>query len=383
MNPLSPQGSRRRDFLLMAIIGLLTIIVISVSAEFIARTRYYESATSLNACLDDSDPKLGVRGKPNTVCHEKSLESADVQYRLDARGYRSDTAPGPKPATVYRIVLIGSSVPMGERAELKESIAALLAPRLSARTGRKIEVYNEGMAWGFARNTNLRFQDALDVQPDLILWLVTPLDIARSEMTLPHLVDTPPAGNGIESLKNAILKAVRKHGGEIVIGQVLRHYLYNFQSTNETVRSYLQGQSADDESGFLRVAQGPVWQGHWVDFAGHTQDMFARARAAGIPMAVAFAPDREQAAMISLGEWPKDFDPYGIDERVRRLVEADGGTFIELLPRFREVPDSQRLYLPLDGHPTVAGYAFLSDALTAQLTAGTIPALGARAAGGS
>jgi hypothetical protein len=366
----------------MPLIGLLTIVVFCVSAELIARTHFYESPIGMGPCLDDSDPTKGVRGRPNTVCREKSLESDDIEYRLDSRGYRSAVELRAKGSGVYRIVLIGSSIAMGERTQLNNSPAALLAPRLSALTGRQIEVYNEGMAWGFARNANLRFQDAVDVQPDLILWVVTPLDIARSEATLARESDTPPPAKGIEHLKNTLLRYIREHGGEIVIGQVLRHYLYEFQSEDQFVRASLQDKSSDDESGFLRLAQGPAWQQHWVDFGGHAQDMLARAHAAGIPMAVVFAPNRLQAAMISAGEWPAGYDPYGVNRNVQSLVAAGGGTFIGLLPHYRAIPGSEHFYLALDGHPTTAGYAFLGEAIAQQLTRGAIPALGARTAGG-
>jgi hypothetical protein len=69
------------------------------------------------------------------------------------------------------------------------------------------------------------------------------------------------------------------------------------------------------------------------------------------------------------------------DAGLHKLVAADGGDFLALLPRFRNGPDSLRFNSPLDGHPTPAGYAFLTYALIEQLTAGTIPALGTRAEG--
>jgi hypothetical protein len=371
------EDTRRRDFILLPLIALLATAILGVSAELIARTRFYELPVGMAACLDGGDPAKGVRGRPNTVCHEKSLESDNIEYRLDSRGYRSDTDLPRKQSDVYRIVLIGSSVAMGERTPLNTTPAALLAPRLSNLTDRKVEVYNEGMAWGFARNASLRFRDAIEVQPDLILWVVTPLDIARSEETLAREVETPLPASGIQHLKTSILQYIRSHGGDIVIGQVLRHYLYELQSEDQFVHAALQSASPDDESGFLRIEQGPVWQKHWADFAGHAHDMFAQARAGGISLAVAFVPNRLQAAVISRGEWPAGFDPYSIDRNLQKLVQADGGTFIELLPHYAAVPGSEHFYLPIDGHPTSDGYAFLSEALARQLTGGPIPALAA------
>jgi hypothetical protein len=384
MSGTAAQVTGRRDLLLMPLIGILTIAVVAVTAELLARAHhFYESAAGMAACLDDSDPARGVRGIPNSVCREKSLESDDIEIRLDSRGYRSDWEPGPKRSDVYRIVLIGSSVALGERTQFENSPAALLAPRIAALSGTRVEVYSEGMAWGFARNADLRFQDAIDLQPDLILWVVTPLDIARSEETLVRQPDSPPPANGIGRLKYQVLQYIRSHGGDIVIGQVLRHYLYELQSEKQFVRSAVQNLSPDDELGFLYITQGPAWQQHWADFTAHARDMFTRARAADIPMAVVFAPNRLQAAMISQGVWPAGFDPYGINRSVQSRTAAQGATFIGILPHYAAVPGSEHLYLALDGHPTDSGYHFLAQAIAEELTSGAIPRLARAPTAGS
>jgi hypothetical protein len=84
--------------------------------------------------------------------------------------------------------------------------------------------------------------------------------------------------------------------------------------------------------------------------------------------------------MISAGQWPAGYDPYGMDHRVQKLVEAAGGMFIEILPDYGAVPGSEHFYLALDGHPTQAGYAFLAEAIAQRLAGGAVPALGTRVA---
>lgn len=367
MSEAPPRGKGRRDIFVMSLIGLVTIGSIAVAAELLARTRFYELPTSLAACLT-SDPEKGVKGIPYCKTREKSLESPEIEYRLDSHGYRSDVELTGKARDVFRIVFIGSSVAMGERAELEQSVGALLGPRLAVSSGRKIEVYNEAMGFGFARNTHLRFQDAIDANPDLILWMVTPLDLARSEETLAREPDVPPPVGGLQSLKAKVLESLRQHGGTVVLGQALRHYLYEVQSADQYIRAALQGKTESDEAGFLLVNQGPTWNQHWADFAGHAKDMFARAHSAGITMAVAYAPNRVEAAMISAGKWPAGYDPYAIDAKLRDLVVTDQGVFLELLPHYREVVGAEHMFLAIDGHPTVAGYAFLADALGKEMT---------------
>jgi len=88
--PLAEGSIARRDWLLLPLLGLLTIIALFLAMELIARKSFSESASSIENCLILSDPAHGVRGIPNSVCSEKSLESPAVEFRLDGAGYRSD-----------------------------------------------------------------------------------------------------------------------------------------------------------------------------------------------------------------------------------------------------------------------------------------------------
>jgi hypothetical protein len=366
----------RRDWVLLPLLALLTVALICVCAELVARRTFGESATSLESCLVLTEPASGVRGIPNSVCWEKTPESPLIEYRLDGAGYRSGMEYGPKSPGTYRIVMIGSSVAMGERVPFEKTLAALLPKELSRRRARKIELYNEGMAYGFARNTALRFQDALRAQPDLILWVLTPLDIERAGFTyVKNSFDKPASSNGpIDSLKNAILDIVRKRGGSIVVGNALRHWLYEFQSQRQYIHSFLLNRADEGEAGFLKGELSPQWQAHVSEFDSYAADIEQKAKAAGVPFAATFAPNRVQAAMISLGEWPPGFDPYQLDKALWSVITRNGGTYIDILPDFRALLAPEHLYYPLDGHPDAKGHAVLADLLAKELV-GAIPEL--------
>ena len=98
---------------------------------------------------------------------------------------------GPKPADTYRIVLIGSSFNYGMGVASQEGFATLLPRQLSRRTGRKIELYNEAMQWGFPRSVDLRFGEVLAAKPDLILWPLTPMDFDGVNVTVPLYLGAP------------------------------------------------------------------------------------------------------------------------------------------------------------------------------------------------
>lgn len=377
-----PARLARRDWVLLPLLALLTISAISVSAELIARRFFSESTTSLDSCLVLNEPATGIRGIPNSVCWEKTLESPLVEYRLDGAGYRSGSAIyGPKTPGVYRIVMIGSSMVMGERVPFDKSLAALLPEELSRRAGRKIEVYDEGMAYGFAGNTALRFQDALAMKPDLILWVLMPLDIEKAGFTyVKNAFKRPPSSDGaIDAAKNAILAVIRRHGGDIVIGRALRHWLYEFQSQSQYIHSYLLNKPDVGETGFLRATFGPVWSAHLKEFDAYAADIAGKAHSAAVPLVATLAPNRAQAAMISLGEWPAGFDPYRLDRELQSVITRQGGIYLDILPEFRMLPSPEHYYYPLDGHPDAAGHAALAGVLAEVLGNGAIPEL--RAAG--
>jgi hypothetical protein len=355
----------RRDWVLLPLLALLTVSVMAISAELIARRFFSESTTSLDSCLVLSEPATGIRGIPNSVCSEKTLESPLVEYRLDGAGFRSGPVHGSKPAGVYRIVLIGSSVAMGERVPFEKSLAALLPEQLSRQSGRKIELYNEGMAYGFPRNSALRFQDVLRAEPDLILWVLTPMDIEKAGFSyVKNSFSMPaPADGPLGALKNAILDKIRKNGGTIVVGNAMRHWLYEVQSQSQYIHSYLLNKSDDSEAGFLRAAPGPEWAARVKEFATYAADIEERAESANVPFVATFAPNRAQAAMISLGEWPAGYDPYRLDADLRSVVTGHGGTYLDILPQYRMLPNPEHFYYPLDGHPDAAGYAVLAGLL--------------------
>ena len=266
---------------------------------------------------------------------------------------------------------------MGELVPFERTMGAILPEDLSQLSSRKVELYNEGMAYGFARNAALRFQDALRAQPDLILWVLTPLDVERAGFTyVENSFNKPAPTNGpMDSLKNSILKEIRERGGRIVIGNALRHWLYELQSQRQYIHSFLLNRPDEGEAGFLKEQFSPQWQAHLSEFDSYAADIEQRAKAAGVPFAATFAPNRVLAAMVSLGEWPPGFDPYHLDKTLRSIVVSHGGTYIDILPDFRTLIGPEHFYYPLDGHPNTQGQAALAHVLAKELASGAIPKL--------
>jgi hypothetical protein len=133
----------------------------------------------------------------------------------------------------------------------------------------------------------------------------------------------------------------------------------------------MRGESSD----YLRDTPSEVWQQNLEKFGHYFADVQAQANQVGAVVVVVMLPSRAQAAMISMGDWPHGYDPYRLEGKVRSIVTSHGGTYVDILKDFREIPNPDRRYLPVDGHPDAGWHAIVSGMLGRALTDGSVPAL--------
>jgi hypothetical protein len=369
-----------RDWILLPAISFLTVCMLLLITESIARRLFSESKTSTESCLILNDKDTGVRGVPNSVCWEKLPEAQWIEYRFDNCGYRSGKQCVAKAPGTYRIVMMGSSVAIGERVPINSTLATLLPQLLIERTGRSIELYNEGMAYGFPRTAALRFHDVLAQKPDMALWVLTPADIGEGEFVF---AENAAESGGLRAkiwskLKealttNSIMDRVRNHVERSRTGLMLQHFLYENESESQYVTSYLMG--ADRVTGFLRSNMSPEWRTHLADFEVRSKEIAAKSADAGVTFVAVFLPNRPQSAMIAMGTWPAGYDPYALNRELQAIIVKQGGIFVDVLPGFRSIANPEQYYLPVDGHPTADAHAIFSRLTADGLTSGAVPAL--------
>jgi hypothetical protein len=391
----------RRDWILLPLIGFCTLLLLGASTELLARWLFPVSEVGFERCFARDDPLGAAPVNPNSSCIEQIAESRlRVEYRFDSHGHRADTELGPKQPGTYRIVMIGSSMAMGLFVPENRSFAATLPRELSQRTGRKIELYNEATGGRFrggpfplpgsARN----FKEVLAANPDMILWVITPMDIenADSASTTPQQQgamgglltsdkEAPRSENIWSKFSDAISNGTlgsklldRWQRSRTLL--VLKHFLLGAESPAQYVTSYLKN---EDDAGFLRTESNSKWQHLLEVFQGDAEQFEQQAKAAGVPFAAVLVPNRAQAAMISMREWPKGYDPYKLDAELRSIVDGRGGIYIDILSSFQKIPSPEQYYFPVDGHLNVDGHAVLSKLLSERLTDGIVPALRAGA----
>jgi hypothetical protein len=292
-----------RDWILLPVLGLLTICVVAFSAEAIAWRTFPESASSVRDCYRSG----GVGAIPNSVCWEKVPEGELTEFKFNSCGDRAGMECGPKPPETLRIVMVGSSFAMGLYTARERTFAALLPTELSRQTRHKIELYNEGILGGAPPLISQNFNRALAAKPDLILWILTPWDMGNTAFELngnAPLRSPEPAGKKgsmawtLHRLKfavttNSIYNTALDRWHQDKLNLLLRHFLYESQTLY--LQSYMKG-SMRTLAGFLYTEPDAEWRDHLRGTDIYASDIEERSRVAGVPVVVAvLIPNRAQA----------------------------------------------------------------------------------------
>jgi hypothetical protein len=366
-----------RDWILLPLLSVVTIIFLACSTELLGRWVLPASKTLAEDCMVSNDTATGMRGIPNAVCWDRVLDGEWTEYKFNSSGYRSDVDFGPKPEGTYRIAMVGTSFAAGLRVPVNETFAATLPAELSQRTGRKVELYNEGIVRRLPDVIAEHFNEVLKVKPDMILWIVTRSDVQSTAM-IPKLQNNAKFEAENMFQRNWRLLKSEPFGTAVVdifnythTSTMLRHYLY--QSQYLYVKSYLMAD--DHEMGYLRAQPSAEWQKRLHQFDVDAAALTNEARKAGIPLVVVYLPRGQQAAMISMNDWPQDYDPFKLDDELRSIIERHGGIYLDILPDFRTIPHPERGFYRVEGHPNAQGHALISNLLAKELTGGAVPEL--------
>jgi hypothetical protein len=380
----------RRDWILLPLLSFFTICLImaalALTAQFMFPNPVQPGRTTLADCLVIDDPSTGVKGVPNCKGWAGVYESGPAQYVFNSRGHRAGMEYGPKSPETYRIVLLGTSTALGWSLPRENTFAALLPGNLEQLTGRKVELYNEAMMWQSPFDVLLSFNNVTAAKPDMILWVMPPITPLTADERVPPHDDLPEASlNEQDGLVPAILSTAKDawdtgsvlEGLHHLLGELqssriqfmLRHFLYTSQT--QFISGYLRG----DEAAFLTSKPTPQWQKGLATFDLYFGKVAEQAQAAGVPLVVVMAPYRAQVTMVAMGEWPDGFDPYRLDRDLRAIVTKHGATYLDILPDYRTIPNAEKDYFPMDGHPTASGHALLARLLAKEITSGAVPGL--------
>jgi len=363
-----------RDWILLPTIAIATIVVLFATTETVARMAFpaWHSSPSCYILNGGRNP----RPTPNCVYTLKIPESEPAIYHLNSCGHRTEIDCAHKAPGTYRIAVIGSSVVVGAPVSEQNAFVHLLAAKFpEPGEGKRIEFYNASLGPGAGPHWQAEhFAQVLAVKPDMILWPITPNDV-ESE----HSAAAPPAYPGplgvtryrlmqawkarsIDQASRAVSEALGANLRGTSTATMLEHFLY--LSPTEYQRVVI----ADGlEHGFLRASFDAAWQSRLRMFAEDVAAIEQKTQRSGIPLVAVLLPDRGQAAMLSMGAWPDGWNPYELDNQMRRIVTSQGGIYLDILPPFQRIPDAAKDFFPVDDHPNEEGHKLLATLLARAL----------------
>lgn len=369
VKPPLRQRLPRRDYLLLPLLSLLTILVIFAVAEVAARLIWPAQENDVCAIFDQ---KEGFALRPNCVSHLKNAEGIWTTNRYNECGYRSETSCGPKPPGSKRIVILGSSVSQGMFIPYDQTFFASAAKRVEAACRKKIDVQNLGVPNSSPIFVYRRLNEALALNPDVVLFVLTPFDLeqridprelAERNEPISQIVRAPVI------LKLGFFKKVENLVLESRAVLMVQHYLFSDEDT--FLRLYLM---YGDKADFLRTPLTPAWENRFANLDLIIGDMARRTRASGASLIVMPVPSRAEAALLSTQHPPSHIDAAAFGRRLESIAAKHDAGYIDLMETFRTIPKSENLFYVVDGHLTPDGQNVLARRLTDKLLDGSIPA---------
>lgn len=374
---------RRRDFVLIPLLSLLTLLVMLAGAELAARAMFVQSGVETCAM---PDAFIGVRMKPNCVSYRKAAEGPNVRNAFNDCGYRTREPCGTRPAGAVRIAVMGASTAQGFKVQYEQTFAARLTESLTRACGRPVQFQNMGVAGATLLDTYYRAGEALALHPDLVMLVLSPYDLkaqvdprllAQRDAPVPRVIDplsatpddphpdapAPPPPTLLQSWR-AALQDLAARSRALVAGQ---HFLFEDRAT--FVRLFmLHGEDAD----YLRPPLRPGWQRRLADLDVLLGDMARRFHDAGVPFMLVLGPQRIQAALLDRAASPGDADPFAIGHALATIAARHDILFADTLEAFAKLPDPEDLFYPVDGHMDGDGHAVFAQFLQRRLIASGI-----------
>jgi GDSL-like Lipase/Acylhydrolase family len=249
----------------------------------------------------------------------KSSVLQNVEIRLNESGLRGGPVE-PLPPGGRRILFLGGSIALGWGVPEDATVEARLE-RMLRDKGERVQVLNAGVGnYNADRYVSRFFKELTGLNPtDIVVHY-----FLRDAEDL-------PAGGGNVLLRNSELA---------VTLWIASHRLFDRAGEGSLVDHY-RAAYQENAPGFLLMQS-------------RLKDLAEYAKRRNVRLYLAMTPD-----VHNLIDYKFDF----VHSTMRRIAEADGYTFIDLLPAMRGRPPQDLFAMPGDPHPNALGHQLRADAM--------------------
>ncbi len=356
-----------RDYFILPFIAIMTVLVMFVVAEAVTRIVWYSHDD--NACVL---PGEDYQVKPNCTARTKSAEGLWATFKFNECGYRSNTSCGPVAPGTIRVAILGASVSQGFNIPYEDTYFAISSAQLAKACGRPVDVQNLGKPRSSPLYAYRRVDEALALKPDVVLMLLAPFDIEQQidpkELAARNDAERAPQAQAVVE-RRSLLRQIQLLLTESRTVLVAEHFL--LQNRETYLRLYL---NYGDKADFLRQPFTPAWAQRFSDMDQILGDMATKIRTAGTQFVVVPVPSRAEAAVLSSPHVPPGVDGFAFGRELERIAARHGAAYADLMEPFSKIPNSQDLFLIVDGHVASDGQKVIARVLTRKLLDGSFPA---------
>lgn len=253
--------------------------------------------------------------------HVKSKSSVlqNVTIRLNEWGLRGG-AVEPMPAGGRRVLFLGGSIALGWGVAEEDTVEARLEKRLRAK-GEQAQVLNAGVGnYNTDRYVSRFFKELAGLNPtDIVV-----------HYFLRDAEDLPPGGGNV-FLRNS----------ELAVTLWIAFHRLADKSGERSLVDHYRAAYQEQAPGFL------LMQSRLKELADY-------AKARHVRLYLAMTPDVHNLI---------DYQFTFVHAIMRRIAEADGYTFVDLLPAMQGRPPQELFAMPGDPHPNALGHQLMADAI--------------------
>jgi hypothetical protein len=353
MNSESSSSIPRRDFLILPLISLLTVLSMTGLSEFVSRQIWVEK---LSDNCTYQDPARGEWRRPNCSTMMKNIEGPWIRYDTNACGFRGTGACGAKPPGLLRVVITGTSAAFGLYVPYEHYFANEAAPQLRDLWGHPVEFQNMGDLGHDWSTEDIVLNQMLALKPDAVLYVLMPFDLNRMDHS--QLVQQDDAVTASMKRPWWTWTDVRLKARESRFLFMAQHFMLR----DEKFFLHAYGDYADPFD-VSRQPTPPVVERRFAQMDRLVGRLAERLHAAGIPLYMLAVPNRVEAALISGNFTVPETDPYVFPNRMEKIAQKHGVGYIDLIPYFKNSPNAENLFYAVDGHPTAGVHRLMSSAV--------------------
>ncbi len=340
----------KRDFIILPLISLLTVLVPVAIAESITRLIWTES-THDDCLFFDAQ---GARYKPFCSGRMKNIEGPWVRYDYNACGYRGKQPCDRKPPGTMRFVVMGTSIAFGLNVPQEQLFTERAAPELGRILGGPVQFENLGSIGPTLERQYEMVNEVQTLQPDGVFLVLLPFDL-----TTFNAVPEPNAKYpGEANRKQPHWFNLARFARSIRLFFMAQHFMMEDPEFAEW--TFLTYNNPDDAA---HLPPSPLVQQRFQRLGVLLRRLADGFRDRGIPLFVIPLPNRLQAVLIRRNSELPGVDATAFPRRVAELSRDAGAQFIDVVPELKRAPDVEKLYYPVDGHPTGAGHQFVAQSV--------------------